>query len=222
MNKPANKEPRKERDHYPTPFALALACVGRAATLTGEAAPLSGLRARNVLDLGAGNGVWGRAARAIYWSAWLDGYELRPSPKPTHYDGWWTEDVLAADFTTRYGLILANPPYSSAEAFVRLALRLLTPGGRAAFLLPLGFRASQERNKPDGGLWSMAPLRELAVITPRPSFTENGNTDSTDYGLFVFENGYAGPAVLTTLHWSRPSRKKVVQCEDEQYETSLA
>ena len=90
-----------------------------------------------------------------------------------------------------------------------LGLRLLAPGGRAAFLLPLGFRASKTRNKAPDGLFAWAPLKELAVIVPRPSFTEDGATDATDYGLFIFEQGYDGPATLSTLWWAKPEKVKL-------------
>jgi hypothetical protein len=83
-------------------------------------------------------------------------------------------------------LVVANPPYSQAEAFVRRALAMVAPGGTVAMLLRLGFAA---------GLARVALHRERAadvlVLPRRPSFTGRG-TDSTDYGWWLYGPGRGG------------------------------
>lgn len=78
-------------------------------------------------------------------------------------------------------IIITNPPYSLAMEFVEHALRIVAPGGQVAMLLRLGFLASQKRAD-----FHRAHPSSLYVLPRRPSFTENGKTDSSDYAWFVW------------------------------------
>lgn len=80
----------------------------------------------------------------------------------------------------RPSLIITNPPYLVAEAFIQQALATIAPWGTVAMLLRLNFLGGQKR----------APfLRQnpcdVYVSPRRPSFT-GGGTDATEYAWFVW------------------------------------
>lgn len=86
----------------------------------------------------------------------------------------------------RVPLVVMNPPFTHAEAFVRRALDELAPGGTVAALLRLGFLEGQAR----------APLHrehpaDVLVLPRRPSFTGKG-TDASAYAWFVWGPGRGG------------------------------
>jgi hypothetical protein len=82
----------------------------------------------------------------------------------------------------KYGLIISNPPFQTAQEFIERSYDMLVPGGNVIFLLRLGFLGSAKRfaffqkYKPD----------IIFVHHKRPSFSENGKTDADYYAHFVF------------------------------------
>jgi hypothetical protein len=90
-------------------------------------------------------------------------------------------EVPAARFKFRPEVVIGNPPYSLAEAFVRRS-RSLWPGAQVMFLLRLGFLASAER----ASLWADAGHPDVYVLPDRPSFTGDGRTDGADYAWYVW------------------------------------
>lgn len=107
-----------------------------------------------------------------------------------------------------------------AELHVRRALEL---SRNVVFLLRLNFLGARERL----GFWRSTPLRQVAILVPRPSFSrvciECGGTgvgaagpchacddgkvhgasgsDSTEYGAFWWDHDWRGPATLGHLVW---------------------
>lgn len=59
-----------------------------------------------------------------------------------------------------------NPPFTLAEAHLRLIFNMLAPGGHVGFLLRLGFLASKSRAK----FFAAYPPKHIYVMTSRPSF----------------------------------------------------
>lgn len=85
-----------------------------------------------------------------------------------------------------------------AEDHVRKALVLTKPRqGSVAFLLRLNFLGSLER----AALWQDYPLRKVWVLSQRPSYTDDGGTDSTEYGLFWWQHGFRGETTLEMIPW---------------------
>lgn len=94
-------------------------------------------------------------------------------------------DALYADWG-QADLIITNPPYRFAEAFVRRALSLRRPGGTVAMLLRLGFLESIERAD-----FNRSHPADVLVLPRRPSFV-NGRSDACAYGWFVWGVGRGG------------------------------
>lgn len=90
-----------------------------------------------------------------------------------------------------YDLIISNPPYNLAQAFVDQAL---THGKNVVMLLRLGFLASQKRRE----WWQDRIPHRLFVLSKRPSFTNQG-TDSADYAWFCWGTQFRRPYGLYVL-----------------------
>ena len=80
----------------------------------------------------------------------------------------------------KVNLVITNPPYSAALPFIH---KTLPKANCSFFFLRLNFLAARSREQ-----WFKAnPLKALIVSSERPSFTDDGRTDATDYGWFVWE-----------------------------------
>lgn len=180
-------KPREERianDAYFTPQPLADEICRRLADVFEEERATSTSR---IWDPCCGGGAFSVAAKKAWPSA----------------------TVLATDYSVNFlvgvsspgqDLIVSNPPYLLAERFVYRALDFVPCLGRVVFLLRLSFLAGQRRL----ALYEQHPLRYLVPITPRPSFTPDGKTDASEYGVFVWERGYTGlPEILPHIRWKR-------------------
>lgn len=157
------------------------------------------------VEPGAGDGAIIRALEPVanHCEGWL-AVELRascvPGLVPLVGPGGTAE---AADFLTwepppgareRVSLVIGNPPYSMAEAFVRRSFELF-PDADVAMLLRLPFLASAGRAD-----WLRTVTPDVYVLPNRPSFSANGKTDSTDYAWFSWEAGATDrPAHLHVL-----------------------
>lgn len=148
-----------------------------------------------ILDPGMGLGVFGKEARARYPAACIVGVEVNGAmPLSNCYDWPLRADYLAMPGAApSFDLVVGNPPYGDAEAFVRRSLALLHSGGWLVFLLRLSFAESLSRYL----LFTReAPPRAIVTCSDRPSFTGDGRTDGSAYAYFVWQQGYRGP----TLH----------------------
>jgi hypothetical protein len=89
---------------------------------------------------------------------------------------------------TRRECILTNPPFSCAEGF---ATHAIDHSRITYLLLPLNFLASKTRIP----FWKRNPLYTLFPLSNRPSFTDDGKTDFTDYAWFCWvQNQWSKPA----------------------------
>jgi hypothetical protein len=87
--------------------------------------------------------------------------------------------------TDMHACILTNPPFSLAMEFVEHALN---QAPEAFMLLRLNFLASAKRKE----FWKRHEPDALFVLSSRPSFTENGKTDATDYAWFYWGRVWKG------------------------------
>ncbi len=197
--------PRRPHDFYPTPRELTRAALAHV-DLSGSIG-----RSLTIVDPGAGLGEWGAAARHRWPDARIIGVDIaQPKPAGAVYDEWHTADYLpwarsvAAD--DRPDVIIGNPPFNQAEAFIRVSLGLVASGGRVVFLLRLGLLEGIHRG---AGLWRDCPPARVSVLTARPSFTGDGRSDQAAYGVFLWTSPAPRATTLDWLHW-QPDRRSVI------------
>lgn len=186
---------------------LALAIVDRVCDLYQRA---EGQPPAFVLEPSAGSGAFVRALRAH--NLRVDAVEPQASERSAleAFDvGVCTgtlEHFLSVMPDVDYDLVIGNPPFSLAEAHIRLLLSRLNEGAYLAFLLRNTFFGSFDRLD----FWQAFPLRAYIPITPRPSFT-GGGTDMTEYGVFIWIAGLKPECsqILPHLVWRPQTRSKV-------------
>lgn len=199
------------RDRYSTPHW----CIDELTSRLSFSMPTP----KWIVDLGAGDGRIGAAAREVFEFRDPEGivtlyrpdlllvekfedltldsmYSFESSWIGGSYPGE-SEDAIAK-YTKFAGpaLFVSNPPYSQSLEFVEHTLKALEfygPGSVAVFLLPLNWFGSLKRNS----FHKQHPPARLTVLTPRPSFTGNG-TDSNEYAWWWWRHGY-GPEASTKI-----------------------
>jgi len=151
-----------------------------------------------ILEPGCGAGTFLEAIRETWPKAELHGIEIRPElglyARTNGFDVT-VADVLDAELA-QYDLIIGNPPFKHADAFIPLLMRHLEPGGVLAFILRLNYLAGAARY---AELWSKHGPARIYPLPKRPGFTRNGHTDATDYMVCVWVDGHRGPAVLAHM-----------------------
>jgi len=81
--------------------------------------------------------------------------------------------------------VVTNPPFSLALEFCNHAIQ---HADHAFMLLRLNFLASKKRRD----WWNAHKPDALFILSERPSFTENGKTDATDYAWFYWGDVHKG------------------------------
>lgn len=204
-----SERPRRANDFYPTPYGLAKAALE---TLLMDTLVVCG--DDDVLDVGAGSGIWGDALLSTYQADFeqntLTGIDIMDVKDDVHwyyksaYNKWYYEDYLTWSPTHHYDLIMGNPPYSLMEEFVRKSFEIVNSYGYIFFLGRLEFLASQKRYH---GLWKDHPLHTLYVLSRRPSFfsTKEGRktTDySQEYAMYLWQkDSNQNGTGLEWLYW---------------------
>src|SRR5688572_15094115 len=138
------------------------------------------IKPTSYLDVGAGDGVWGRTVRDIHKDiTYVAGVELQEEfsfdkTATRGYDSWITADFLSLGtpwdypgMETGFSLVGGNPPYKHAEAFFHKSRQFVQSNGVIIFLLRLGFLASERRHDT---MWTKG-FRPTAVtvLNTRPS-----------------------------------------------------
>lgn len=148
---------------------------------------------RHIIEPCAGNGNISQVLQQKFDSQWhrlleLTQYEIRPETKDNleNYGTIKICDYLKETLPDRANYIITNPPFSLAKEFVEKSHEV-----KAAIiymLLPLSFLGSSGRYnffkeyKPTG----------IYILSERPSFTDNGKTDSSVYGWIKWRGKEVG------------------------------
>ena len=91
-------------------------------------------------------------------------------------------DYLTHSPTLHYDLIITNPPFSLALEFLQ---KSLSEADTVIYLLRLNFLGSQKRR----AFWQANRPSHVLVLSKRPSFTDDGSTDSIEYAWFCWDRG---------------------------------
>lgn len=162
---------RVARDYYPTPEW----CVTRLL----EDVKLPGGR---WLEPAVGDGAIARAVNAFRSDVQWTTCDIRPECNADV-----TADYVALgcpDLDWHGDVVCTNPPFSLAMDFVVESMR------RARFvvlLLRLNWLGSEDR-----AAWLRRHAPSVFVLPNRPSFAEDGGTDATEYGWYVWGPGFGG------------------------------
>lgn len=163
-------------DHYATPAWAVRAILPR-------------LPMGSVIDPCAGEGKLLEVVREAWACQSIVGYELDAGRAAACQAGGFEceeRDALSPAPWDGCDVIITNPPYARADAFVERALTERAPGTWVAMLLRLNWL---------GGIKRSAFHREhpadVFVLPRRPSFT-GGGTDATEYAWFVWAKGGGG------------------------------
>lgn len=199
-------------DQVDTPYPVAYTCVSTLIPLIYSRRAQMKTRLNEpvkLLDVGAGSGVWGQAAKDFannrgYRRLVVHGVERDPkfSPHPA-YNEWIVDDFLNTTLSG-YDLVYGNPPFSLAEACAWTALyrigerrALVRSEGYVGMLLRLGFLGSYRRQE----LFTDYPLQAVHVLVPRVSFRSSGATDYSEYALFQWSSHTRQGSGMANLDW---------------------
>ena len=180
---------RNHADFYPTPIELCLASVKLVPNLS---TPFT------ALDVGAGDGVWGKALKSLYNNIHLTGIDIREDAMfdwelfnnsirgniLVHaYDSDMRGDFMEHD--RKYDLIFGNIPFRHATEFIQHSLDLLTDNGIILYLLRSAISESKKRydlfyNNGHKPIYEYQSVRRI-------SFTGNKKSDNTAYSIFIWE-----------------------------------
>jgi tRNA1(Val) A37 N6-methylase TrmN6 len=179
---------RRVHNEYQTPRTL---CEAALKEIQGE--PF------RILDPGAGNGAWGRAARIQWTSCYLCGVELQEEkPHDPAYCEWIQKDFLEWEPIQRFDLIIGNPPWQRGllENWIRRSFKWLAFGGQMVLVLPIEFLAGQNRGQ---RFWKEHPPERVMVLSKRPSWNlDEKGTNAQDCCLFFWRKDWKGE---TKLGW---------------------
>ena len=190
--------PRRKSDFYPTPYGL---CDYTVSTII----PHNFIPA-TVLDPGAGEGRWGIFIRKRWPKVRLDGLDIEDytneKDKLTGIYNSYYNKMNYFNFISYepYDLIIGNPPFSLAEEFIRLSLKMGHKDSYILFLLKTDFLAGIKRMK---GLWREYPPKEVWICSKRPGFNtpQNRRTDSNTYAIYLWQRSWFDEPIIKWLDW---------------------
>jgi hypothetical protein len=181
--------PRDVLDRYYTPDALADACVQRLRWAYGLRSTAT------VVEPSVGGGAWVRALLRHGVGA-VDGYDLDADApglglcaRATVGD--WVQ--AKADERT-WDWAVGNPPYRHTDAHVAAAL---LRASNVAMLLRVGWLCGQRRS---AMLRAHVPS-DVVFIRGRPSFTEDGGADTSEYAMVIWRAGASNTTHAEWLSW---------------------
>lgn len=184
-------------DRYYTPMALAIAGFGHLQRTRPEF--MEGVKM--LLEPGSGPGTFCAASRGFVPNLVKQPVGIDMVPPKTLYPGHTCVRRNFLDWRTkqRFDLLPTNPPFTYANAFIKKSVKLLTPTGLCMFLMRVGVAGGLERM----AMWQEEiNLIEVCMVSPRPGFTYDGETDASEYAFFLFD-GKQPCSQETRLTWLR-------------------
>lgn len=185
---PKNK-PRREKDNYSTPIWVIETLLNDFPLMTGETA--SGCKRLKIVEPCSGAGNISSTIKRFYPDCELVQYEIRPEEERglSEFGSIQIGDFLSVcEPDDDVDFVITNPPFTYSQEFIEKCL-IDYPMAQLIFLMPLSFLGSDKRHD----FWIEAPLTGLKVLSDRPSFTEDGKTDSSVYAWYFFRTRLMTP-----------------------------
>jgi len=177
----------------------------------------------NVLDTGAGTGIWGKVLRQqlpVHSRLQLWGIDLQKFEKPPEYDYW----LSGIDFLSEQGnlllteksfdVVMGNPPYKHAEEFIKRSLDLTKRGGYVIMLTRLSFLESIGRAT---GLFDYYTPQRVTVLARRPSFHLDRKTGSRAFCVLTWKKNEYDTTELDWMLWNYEDRWDGVRREAREH-----
>ncbi len=127
--------------------------------------------------------------------------ELHHRPELTYLDDNITfeKDFLSIKEENYYtGDIVTNPPFNTSLEFITQGLRVLKPGGKMCYLLPIRYLEGKQRKKE---IYDINPPKLILMFSGRVNClmggVENKKASSMmAFAWFIWEKGYQGDTVI--------------------------
>ena len=166
----------ESRDFYATPEPVTRAIIPYLTSLLGDRHSV------RVLEPAAGDGAICRVVGSAF-NTTCEAIDVCPQWQHEDAIGYdsasplepWRRDFLALPADPSFDLVITNPPFSLAYAFVQHSLEWLRPGGVSAMLLRVGFLEGIERHE-----WLREHVPDIAILPHRPSFDAPHPTKCTE------------------------------------------
>jgi hypothetical protein len=162
-----------------------------------------------ILEPSVGGGAFARACRHFWPEAKIIGVDIDPRAEGFAL----CDEVVCADFATadvsRYpiALVVGNPPYCAesgeqVQSHVRLGIATIRRHllGICSFLLRASYLHAQSRAD------LCDSLDTLQVVSPRPSFSANGRSDTSDYSVFGWRTILPERHRVSRLTWQKQKK----------------
>lgn len=167
---------RRSLDNYPTPSRLTDALL--------REVPIYG----SVLEPCAGEGLMARALQSLDRPIVRQVYCNDIDPLYGYAEAQDAADPKTGLWRLKMDWVVTNPPYAQAMPILASAYRCAKVG--VAFLLRLSFLEPTNGRRE----WLQAHQGELSHLlifgSPRPSFTDDGRTDSATVAWMVWQHGW--------------------------------
>ena len=163
---------RREADFYETPEWCTRALM--------ESLEIDIALSHKIVEPCAGNGAISRVIKEYVPKCTLVQYELNKNKKLEQYG-----DVTFGDFLKNVrkdrdvNYVITNPPFTYSQEFID-ACRTNYPNAEIIMLLPFSFLGSAKRHD----WWKKNTPNMFSVLSDRPSFTDDGKTDSSVYAWY--------------------------------------
>jgi len=194
-----NKKASIEGDKYYTPLWCVQQCIDYVLPLMSDE-PF-----KTILEPGAGLGAFLKPLRAAYPNALIHANDIDQTVGPwsdvseSFFLDYLNVGMPPLDGGKRYDLVVGNPPFTFAMEFISKSLEL---SEAVVFILRQGFMSSAERSR----FFREHKPSVVRIISARPSFTPDGETDSADYCWIGWKRGFTGK---TDLDWLPELPKEV-------------
>jgi hypothetical protein len=166
---PKNKK-RRRADFYPTPHWATRTLL--------NSFPLIGRnKMLRIKEVCAGRGNISKVIKEFYPDCELTQHELFRNKQLPQYGECIFGDFFKTsteDLTLDY--VITNPPFSLAQEFIERC-RELYPNAEIIMLLPFSFLGSAKRYD----FWLKNTPNKFSILSDRPSFSNDGKTDSSVY-----------------------------------------